>query len=532
MRARISSLILSLAASAPVLGQGGGGEIYSLVGKTQYCDHLGYSLAALGDIDGDGAADFAVGAVQAYVDPEAKGYVWVVSGSNGHVIRELQGEAIGNRFGRSIAAFEDVDRDGIVDLAVSGGDDLFVFSSLTGEALKRFPVVRPNDDAGSLSFIAAGDLDGDGSIDILLGQPGYYARQKGVNGRAAVYSGKEGRSLWDRIGESEDGNLGSSFAVVADADGDKLLDVAVGESHGYYPEDDFDENQPTGTVHILRGIDGREIRRLGEDLQIQYFGSAMANVGDLDGDKFPELIVGAPGYYEPGRMNLGWVGVYSTRTWTLIHRFVGIDIPHGLFFGDALGVAVSSAGDADGDRVPDFLLGARHFGSVGIGPASWGRVELRSGKTFGLLSVFEGSQAGPEPFVTTLGPLGDIDGDGRDEFLIGSIFSKICSGQVFVVGHDPDLPAFRRGDANRDGVLDISDAIVLIGMLYFAEPRGPCLAALDLDGNHRVDLVDPVWIILYLFEGGYSPAPPFPDCGRYGGLRELKLGCDGSTCEP
>jgi hypothetical protein len=76
------------------------------------------------------------------------------------------------------------------------------------------------------------------------------------------------------------------------------------------------------------------------------------------------------------------------------------------------------------------------------------------------------------------------------------------------------------------------DAIVLIEILYRGASRSPCLSALDGDGNNRVDLVDPVWTILYLFEGGYSPAPPFPDRGRYGGLRDLPLGCAGSTCEP
>ncbi len=531
MNAWISGTVLSLAVSGQVLSQGGGGEIYSLTGKTN-CDMLGSSVAALGDIDGDRAADFAVGAVQAYVDPEAKGYVWLVSGKTGELIIELQGEAIGNRFGRSLSAYEDLNGDAIGELAVAGGQNIYIFSPPKGQLLKRIPVVSPDDGPNSIHFVAPGDLDGDGSMDLLVGQPGGGPISKLASGRVAVFSGKEVNLRWETTGQEEGANLGVALAGIGDVDGDQLPDVAVGESHGYFPEDDFDESRPSGKVHILRGIDGREIRRLGEDLRIQYFGVAMANPGDLDGDGYPELIVGAPGYYEFGRRNLGWVGVYSTRTWCLLHRFVGIDVPHGLFFGDALGVDVGAAGDADGDQVTDFLLGSRHFGNAGIGPSSWGRVELRSGRTFGLLSVFEGSQAGTDPFVTTVGPLGDIDGDGRSEFLIGSAFSKICSGQVFVLGYEPELPAFLRGDSNRDGVLDISDAIVLIEILYFGAPRGPCLSALDVDGSNGVDLVDPVWMILYLFEGGYSPAPPFPDCGRYGGLRDLKLGCAASTCEP
>jgi len=532
MNARISSIIIaSFALSVPVLGQGGGKEIYSLVGKTRYCDYLGSSLAALGDIDGDGAADFAVGAEQGYDDPEAKGYVWVVSGRTGQVIRELVGEAIGTRLGRSVAPYEDLNGDGIAELAVAEGKNVSIFSPLTGELLKKIPVVPPDDGPISLHFVTASDVDGDGSTDLLVGQPGGGPVSKLASGRAALYSGKTGSLRWEIVGRETWSNLGVALATVGDVDGDELTDVAVGESHGWYPEDDFDENRPTGTIYILRGNDGREIRRLGEDVKIQYFGVAMANAGDLDGDGHPELIVGAPGYYEAGRRNLGWVGVYSTRTWNILHRFVGIDIPRGLFWGDALGIAVGSAGDADGDGVPDFLMGARHFGNVGVGPPSWGRVELRSGKTFHLLSVFEGSQAGPAPFVSTLGPLGDINGDGRSEFLIGSIFSKICRGQVFVMGYDPKLPAFLRGDANLDGVVDISDAIAIIEILYSRAPPSPCPLGLDVDGNNRADLVDPVWLILYLFDGGYTPSPPFPDCGRYGGLGNVQLDCDGSTCD-
>src|SRR6185369_10981411 len=99
----------------------------------------------MGDIDGDGAADFAVGAVQAYVDPEAKGYVWLVSGKTGEVIRELRGEAIGNRFGSSVAALQDLNGDGVIDIGADGGKDITIFCSASGEILKKIRVVAPND---------------------------------------------------------------------------------------------------------------------------------------------------------------------------------------------------------------------------------------------------------------------------------------------------------------------------------------------------------------------------------------------------
>src|SRR6185503_4719399 len=239
-------------------------------------------------------------------DPEAKGYVWLVSGKTGEVIRELRGEAIGNRFGSSVAALQDLNGDGVIDIGADGGKDITIFCSASGEILKKIRVVAPNDGSTSLHFVNAADVDGDGFVDLLVGQPGGGPFSKPASGRAALFSGKDGHLLWEITGQEAGANLGVALAGIGDADGDGLPDVAVGESHGYYPQDDFEESRPSGIVYILRGIDGHEILRLGKDLEIQYFGAAVANIGDLDGDGFPELIVGAPGYSELGRRNIGW----------------------------------------------------------------------------------------------------------------------------------------------------------------------------------------------------------------------------------
>jgi len=72
---------------------------------------------------------------------------------------------------------------------------------------------------------------------------------------------------------------------------------------------------------------------------------------------------------------------------------------------------------------------------------------------------------------------------------------------------------FRRGDANADGLMDLSDAIFTLSHLFLGDPAPGCLRAADLDGDERLDLTDAVYGLLYHFSGGLPPAQPFPDCG-------------------
>lgn len=190
---------------------------------------------------------------------------------------------------------------------------------------------------------------------------------------------------------------------------------------------------------------------------------------------------------------------------------------------------MGAAGDADGDSVPDFLLGTRRFGDV-PGNAGMGRAELRSGKTGDLLAAYRADHK-DDPFGFAMTALGNVDGDSRSGCWIPSPDDPFASkGQVSVVKFLPELTSFIRGDANFDGKVELSGVFTLVAVLYLEAPAGPCLMALDVERNDRIDNVDLVLLILYLFEGDIAPAPPFPDCGRYGGIQDQKLGCEASTC--
>ncbi len=498
--------------------------LYTLSGAQMY-DEFGYSLAPLGDVDGDGAPDFAVGAIQTFFNSDARGKVQVFSGKDGKLLWTWRGERQAQEFGESICAISDLDHDGKKEVGVSDTADMVrIYSTGSGELIKSINIRK-----GPISIVPkileVNDINHDGQPDLLAGQPGHSDSGKS-EGRIAVYSISDGALIWEVMGRFNDGLLGDSIAGIEDVDGDGVNDVAAGESHGWYAA--F-PHEP-GTVYILSGTDGREIRQLGNDPELFFFGHRMANVGDLDEDGRPELAITAPGYGVGLYRDIGWIGIYSTRTSELIRSFQGVDGQFGLFLGDQLGVAVSSAGDADGDGVPDLLLGTSRFGTTSL-RSQWGRIELRSGKTGALLSAYEGLQD-RENFVSALASLGDIDGDGRSEFLIGSLDAPAPrgTGQVIAVKFRPELPLFLRGDGNQDGRVNIADVVSQIRVLYFDGPKGPCFRALDVDGDGTFDILDLLSLLEFLFQGGYSPAPPFPECGRYGGFDGRELECRSSVC--
>jgi hypothetical protein len=103
---------------------------------------------------------------------------------------------------------------------------------------------------------------------------------------------------------------------------------------------------------------------------------------------------------------------------------------------------------------------------------------------------------------------GDHDGDGADDLVLSERGIKDTAGRVHVVfGIGPE-PDFLRGDANRDGKVDLSDAVFTLGYLFLGERSRACLDAMDANDDGQVDLSDPIATLAYLFLAG--PTLPSP----------------------
>ncbi|MDA0668050.1 MAG: hypothetical protein O3A50_09780, partial [Planctomycetota bacterium] len=196
----VSSILATLLSAAPAHAQMVGGQwetLWQFDGQASY-DLLGFSVSGAGDVDGDGFDDLIVGAL--WADPGGlteAGSAFVYSGATGSLIWQFDGQASADQLGRSVSGAGDVDGDGFDDVIVgahgadpgglSDAGSAFVYSGATGSLIWQFDGQASSDILG-ISVSGAGDVDGDGFDDVIVGAPS--ADPGGVSsaGSAYVYS--------------------------------------------------------------------------------------------------------------------------------------------------------------------------------------------------------------------------------------------------------------------------------------------------------------------------------------------------------
>jgi hypothetical protein len=246
-------------------------------------------------------------------------YVALLSGADGSIIRFLRETAAPDRigqytnFGSDVGSVGDVNSDGYPDIAVGATHDdrngadagcVTIFSGRSGVAI--YSVV--GDGVGDLLGISldrVGDLNGDGRSEFVAGATAVTG-PRGVEdpGMARVYDGKTGRPLYSVYGNEKDRFLGIDVAGVGDMNRDGYPDFAagtwgypitVGEERGDY-------------VEVRSGKNGALLGRVASSSYHDGFGTAIAGAGDVNGDGFPDLVVGAfqspVAYREAGRVEV------------------------------------------------------------------------------------------------------------------------------------------------------------------------------------------------------------------------------------
>jgi hypothetical protein len=511
--------------------------------------HFGWVLAQLDDLDGDGMPEFAAGA-HSFVLPDGRfGFVALFSGRTGQRLRHWLPPPDRDYFGLAVAAAGDADGDGFRDLAVMDATGAFdVLSTSSGERL--FAVPRPRGDFGGVSefLVPLGDVDGDGvgdiafsvgSYDDAAGEP---ERPTFEVGRVAAHSGADGRLLWERLGE-EDSLFGFRSVSVEDVSADGVPDLLVGQPYSSVQRQHGIQSPPARLV-LLSGSDGTVLAtHVGQPWQ-GALGRGLAFLGDTDANGRVEVAAAASLAYNGLKEEAGWVGVFELPSFALRFEIRGEHGADFYFAGDLLGFRTSEAGDTDGDGATDFLLSTFHVRTLSAGPV-YGRLYLHSGRTGDLLQVYEGQQTPigshpSEPYVTALAPLGDVDGDGRDEFLVGAggwALDDPLRGYVQLLRYQAELPPLRRGEVDGDGRYTITDVYRVARAVFGLAPVEPCPLLYDLDGNNRLDSLDILYLICNTFTCTTftppEPAPPSSRCGRYARLKptrsEVPLSCTGHT---
>lgn len=188
----------------------------------------GRAVAGAGDVNNDGYDDIIVGAP--YVgQTNFPGMAFVYSGKTRELLYQFEGEGLEDEFGRSVSAAGDVNSDGYADVIIGAAHNdamgenagrVYVYSGLDGQLLHILDGENTADLFGR-RVSSAGDANGDGFADFLVGAPGNDDVAIGA-GKAYIYSGKTGKIIHTFVGENEYDEFGRILSFAGDVDADDL----------------------------------------------------------------------------------------------------------------------------------------------------------------------------------------------------------------------------------------------------------------------------------------------------------------------
>ena len=372
------------------------------------------SVAAAGDVNGDDIDDLVIGAPDASPGEDFAGIVYVVFGTNSGFPNplelsaingtngfEMHGIAENDAAGTSVTGAVDINHDGIDDVVIgapfsdSGAGTTYVvfgsdsglpspldLSSLDGSNGFVINGIAAGDSLGS-RVGRAGDINDDGIDDLVIGAP--LAGEEGANAGAAYVA----------FGSDEAWGASFSLASLDGSNGFTITGVATGDA----------------------------------------LGSAVSATGDINGDAIDDFLLGAP-MADPGGASAGasYVVFGSDQAWAATVNLSGLNggngfVLNGVSAGDESGRSVRAAGRLNNDALDDLVIGAPLadtnpdasgesyvvFGSNQAWSGSLNLSTLDGANGFTLSGVAEDDRAG-----SSVGMAGDINGDGRDDLLIGA----------------------------------------------------------------------------------------------------------------
>ncbi len=395
---------------------------------------LGESVAAAGDVNGDGYCDIIVGAPAYDNGEDNEGRAYIYNGSPLGLATThdwtIEGGQEGADLGNSVATAGDVNGDGLSDVIVGarlydGGQTdegrAYVFhGAATGLSTTHAWIAESNQTSAlfSRSVGTAGDVNGDGYSDVIVGAP-YYDNGQDNEGRAYIYHGSAlGLSTMPNRwleGNQAHAHFGKSVGTAGDVNGDGYSDVIVGA-----PEHDNEEMEE-GRAYIYHGsatgLSSTANWVAESDRADALFGYSVGTAGDVNGDGYSDVIVGAPGYYDEetagGRAYVyhgSASGLSAAANWTAESDRDGADFA----------CSVGTAGDINGDGYSDIIIGASRHQN---GQTYEGRAFVYHGSRAGLVTTAgwtaESNQANAD-FGYSVGTAGDVNGDGYSDVIVGA----------------------------------------------------------------------------------------------------------------
>ena len=394
---------------------------------------FGYSVGTAGDVNGDGYSDVIFGSIFYSNGQSQEGRAFVYHGLSSGLgpapawTQESNQMAAG--FGSMVATAGDVNGDGFADVIVTastydngqtdeGRAHVFQGSALGLATTPIWTAETDQADARIHSVATAGDVNGDGFSDVVIGSYFYDGGQPN-EGRAFLYLGAAAglSAVLDWAGEDDRGmdELGFSVATAGDVNGDGYSDLLVG-----VPGWDNGQSEEGAAFTYLGSPFGpaNQPSWIVESNQADAaFGSAVATCGDVNGDGYSDVVIGAY-LYDNGQVDEGRAFVYhgspaglgAAPAWTAESNQAAAQF----------GFAVASCGDVNGDGFSDVAVGANLHNN---GQVDEGRASVYHGSPAGLgvaaAWTGESNQGGAEFGVSVAGA-GDVNADGFSDVIVGA----------------------------------------------------------------------------------------------------------------
>jgi len=393
------------------------------------------------DFNGDGYSDVVVGAPKhdpSGMSDAGRAYIFFGAASmdNGPD-KTFSGLAAGDLFGCGVASAGDVNADGYCDAIigacgrdVAGKTDagtayIYYGGALMNTAVDVTLVGADADDAFGTSVASAGDLNADGYSDVVVGAPDSDGASMTDSGMAIIYFGGSAMdSTADAkvVGEAASDNLGSSVASAGDMNGDGYCDVIVGA-----PGNNANGGG-SGEAYIFFGgavLDVTPDATWAGPSSMDIFGASGSSAGDSHGDGYCDALVGAPGVM----VIMGKLGkAYVYNGGASLGTEANVTMSGA---GEALfGCSVSAAGDVNGDGFCDVIIGAenRNFGEAYL---FYGGSPMNNGTD----ATIAGEAAG-DLLGCSVSSAGDVNGDGFSDVIVGAkgndAGGNAGSGEVYI----------------------------------------------------------------------------------------------------
>ena len=427
-------ILLAFVVSIP-FSRGMGEILYTISSPNEEnSGFFGTSVSEAGDTNGDGHPDIIIGASweNPGSSPTDAGRAYIFNGLNGVLLHTLisPNEEQSGYFGISVSGAGDVNGDTYDDVIVgasyedpgSSPEDAgraYIFNGLTGTLIHT--LTSPNEEVGGrfgVSVSDAGDVNVDGYADVIVGawceDPGSSPEDAG---RAYIFNGNTGILLHTLVSPNEetDGHFGASVSGAGNVDGrgsDAVVVGAPNEDPGSSPED-------AGRAYVFGGETAALIQTFfsGNEEESGGFGGAVAGVGDVDGDGYDDVAVGAEKQsIGIGSSYAGRVYIFAVMMGIPLHNLISPNAQEYGFFGSS----VAKAGDVNGNGHNDIIVGA--FGEAWeSGPTGAGQAYVFDGG-FGLplYTLRSPNEQQNGFFGISVSGTGDVNGDGRDDVVIGA----------------------------------------------------------------------------------------------------------------